>query len=255
MFTIIGGDGKEYGPVTADQIRAWITAGRASLDTSAKTVGSEEWRRLGDYAEFTPNAAPPPMDQPSFARPSTPESAYASGAGSALPSHAGAPRQVLAGVGARTGAACINAFLYFISLMPGSVLFGLKLLKEHPELARGGMLSPENINMAALTSNVLWIYAGLAVAMIVQCIFLTVNGQNVGKLIAGVRVVNASDDKPAGFVRGALVRFVMPVVLMMLLNIFLPLGFLFLIVDYCFMFREDRRCLHDLMAGTKVVKA
>jgi hypothetical protein len=59
MFTIIGGDGKEYGPVTADQVRAWIEAGRANLETQAKPLGSEEWRRLGDFAEFGA-AAPPP---------------------------------------------------------------------------------------------------------------------------------------------------------------------------------------------------
>ena len=33
------------------------------------------------------------------------------------------------------------------------------------------------------------------------------------------------------------------------------LGFVFLLVDFCFIFREDARCLHDLSAGTKVVKA
>jgi hypothetical protein len=59
MFTIIGGDGKEYGPVTADQVRAWIAGGRATLETKAKALGSEEWRRLGDYAEFG-SAAPLP---------------------------------------------------------------------------------------------------------------------------------------------------------------------------------------------------
>lgn len=61
MFTIIGGDGKEYGPVSADQIRAWLAGGRANLETKAKAIGSEEWRRLGDLAEFTgAGSAPPP---------------------------------------------------------------------------------------------------------------------------------------------------------------------------------------------------
>jgi hypothetical protein len=41
MFTIIGGDGVEYGPVSADQVRAWITAGRANLETKAKTLDAE----------------------------------------------------------------------------------------------------------------------------------------------------------------------------------------------------------------------
>ena len=61
MFTIIGGDGKEYGPVTADQVRAWIASGRANLDTQARALGTEEWRRLGDYAEFGAAALPPAL--------------------------------------------------------------------------------------------------------------------------------------------------------------------------------------------------
>lgn len=66
MFTIIGGDGKEYGPVTAEQVRAWIAAGRANLDTKAKAVGSDEWKRVGDFAEFTdaPGAAAVPPSIP-----------------------------------------------------------------------------------------------------------------------------------------------------------------------------------------------
>lgn len=58
MFTIIGGDGKEYGPVSTEQIRAWLAAGRANLDTKAKAVGTEEWRRLGDFADFVGGSAP-----------------------------------------------------------------------------------------------------------------------------------------------------------------------------------------------------
>ena len=60
MFTIIGGDGKEYGPVSSEQVRAWLAGGRASLTTKAKAVGTEEWRTLGDFAEFTGTGAPPP---------------------------------------------------------------------------------------------------------------------------------------------------------------------------------------------------
>lgn len=59
MYTIIGGDGKEYGPVTTDQLRAWIAAGRANLDTKAKAEGTDAWQRLGDFPEFS--ATPPPM--------------------------------------------------------------------------------------------------------------------------------------------------------------------------------------------------
>jgi uncharacterized RDD family membrane protein YckC len=72
----------------------------------------------------------------------------------------------------------------------------------------------------------------------------------------GMRVVRADDGQPAGFVRGALLRFLLPVMIVIVLNMFTAvIGFLFLLVDLSFMAREDGRCLHDLMAGTRVVKA
>jgi hypothetical protein len=75
MYTIIGGDGKEYGPVTADQVRSWIAGGRANLDTKVKAAGSDEWRRVADVPEITgaggtPAAAAAALAQlPAVARP------------------------------------------------------------------------------------------------------------------------------------------------------------------------------------------
>jgi len=57
MFTILGADGKEYGPVAADKIQAWITGGRANLQTKARREGETEWKTLGDFAEFNAAAA------------------------------------------------------------------------------------------------------------------------------------------------------------------------------------------------------
>ena len=57
MFIIIGGDGKEYGPVSAEQVRSWLASGRANLQTKAKYAGTEEWHTLGEYTEFTSAAA------------------------------------------------------------------------------------------------------------------------------------------------------------------------------------------------------
>lgn len=64
MFTIIGGDGKEYGPVSAEQVRSWLASGRANLSTKAKYAGTEDWHTLGEYTEFTTTAVaamPPPI--------------------------------------------------------------------------------------------------------------------------------------------------------------------------------------------------
>src|SRR5438874_1913509 len=52
MYKIIGADQKEYGPVTADQINAWILEGRANGQTQVQPEGSAEWRPLSTFPEF-----------------------------------------------------------------------------------------------------------------------------------------------------------------------------------------------------------
>src|SRR5689334_7745578 len=60
MYTIVGGDGKEYGPITAAHIREWIRDDRVNLQTRAKLDRENVWKTLGDFAEFSrPSAAAP----------------------------------------------------------------------------------------------------------------------------------------------------------------------------------------------------
>jgi hypothetical protein len=53
MFKIIGADRKEYGPVTADQIRQWIRENRVNQQTMACREGSLDWVPLGKTSDFT----------------------------------------------------------------------------------------------------------------------------------------------------------------------------------------------------------
>jgi len=64
MFKIIGADGQQYGPVSAEQLRQWITEGRANAQTLVQAEGSADWKPLGQFSEFATApgaAAPPPM--------------------------------------------------------------------------------------------------------------------------------------------------------------------------------------------------
>ena len=137
MFIIIGGDGREYGPATADQVRAWINGGRANLETKAKLAGANEWCRLGDFPEFGGAAEPP-----SIAAPADPTAAEAR------------PAAEPAGVGARTGAALINAFIYFCSLLPGGLWLSRKLIEANPDLAKGGFPKLEDLDMTGVAEGV-----------------------------------------------------------------------------------------------------
>lgn len=59
MYKIIGADGREYGPVTGEQLREWISTGRANLQTKAQREGATEWKPLSDFPEFAGAAAAP----------------------------------------------------------------------------------------------------------------------------------------------------------------------------------------------------
>jgi hypothetical protein len=52
MYKIIGGDQKEYGPVSADEVIAWILEGRANTQTRAKGEGDTDWKTLAAFPEF-----------------------------------------------------------------------------------------------------------------------------------------------------------------------------------------------------------
>ena len=65
MYKIIGADQKEYGPVSADQIRQWIREGRANATTVCQAEGTTGWRALSTFPEFGfPQPAPPLPPQP-----------------------------------------------------------------------------------------------------------------------------------------------------------------------------------------------
>jgi hypothetical protein len=53
MYRIIGVDGREYGPISADQLRQWISENRANASTPSLTEGATDWKPLGSLPEFS----------------------------------------------------------------------------------------------------------------------------------------------------------------------------------------------------------
>lgn len=60
MFKIIGADLKEYGPISAEQLRQWIAEGRVNAQTKVLPEGALEWKTMADLPEFAP-LLPKPM--------------------------------------------------------------------------------------------------------------------------------------------------------------------------------------------------
>jgi len=76
--------------------------------------------------------------------------------------------------------------------------------------------------------------------------FLKANGQTIGKMLTKIRISDLQGNVP-DFTKVILLRY-LPITLVQWFGGFLPL------LDVLFIFRGDRRCIHDLLAGTKVVK-
>jgi hypothetical protein len=58
-YQIIGVDGRQYGPVSGEQLQQWIAEGRANAQTHVFAEGANEWKPLGTLPEFTGHFAPP----------------------------------------------------------------------------------------------------------------------------------------------------------------------------------------------------
>ena len=51
-YTIIGGDGKQYGPITGEELRKWISEGRLSAQSLAKADSDAEFRTLSTFSRI-----------------------------------------------------------------------------------------------------------------------------------------------------------------------------------------------------------
>jgi len=51
-YDMIGGNGNSYGPVSADQIRRWISEKRANAGTHIRLSGLVEWGPISSFSEF-----------------------------------------------------------------------------------------------------------------------------------------------------------------------------------------------------------
>ena len=243
MFTIVGGDGKEYGPITAAHIREWILDGRVNLQTKAKLDRENVWKTLGDFAEFARQAAPaptlpsaPPLlaARPDSAAPTRP-------AGLAAPA---SPRWL------RLPAAVIDGLLKVLCYLPITIPLLRTAFAEAMHGEQRSFAEISQLTTQIVDENLPHALPLFALLLLVQGGLLAWRSQSVGKLLLGLRIVSLADHAPAGFVRAFLLRGTMP----FLLEQIPVLGLIFWVVDSCFILRSDQRCLHDLVAGTRVVK-
>ncbi|MBI1289779.1 RDD family protein [bacterium] len=105
----------------------------------------------------------------------------------------------------------------------------------------------ESLTLGEQVGFLVW---GYAVFLILHGYLLATRGQTIGKLLVKTRIVDM-DGNRVPFGKLVVLRY-----FLIGLIAYIPcVGGLFGIANVLWIFSEDRRCLHDHIAGTKVVEA
>lgn len=135
---------------------------------------------------------------------------------------------------ARLGAALIDGIIAMLATLPIMKMTGLW------EQAMNG----ETLSFQAMFWGALY---GFAVFLLVNGYFLKRDGQTVGKKLLGIKITTLTGAVPDFWPMVAKRYLVFWVIT------YLPfVGNLIALVDALFIFRDDKRCLHDHLAGTVV---
>ena len=137
----------------------------------------------------------------------------------------------------RLGASLIDGLTIMIFTVPAMYLTG-----AFDNISKGTQPSTEyNIALAALA---------LVVFFILNIKLLMKNGQTIGKMALGIKIVDLDGNLP-GMKKHLLKRYAV---------YFIPgqvpvIGQLFSFVNILFIFGKQKRCIHDYFAGTKVINS
>lgn len=143
----------------------------------------------------------------------------------------------LATRGARLGGAMIDGLIAIATIWPAMYLLGMF------DRAMQGQQSIGDILGGAVL--------GFALFLLINGYLLANRGQTVGKMLVKTRIVSVEDKKILPLWKLILLRYV-PVSV----AAYLPLVGPFLnLANVLIIFRDDRRCAHDHIAGTVVIKA
>lgn len=221
QYKIIGGDGREYGPATLDELKSWIRDGRVAGSTPIWRSDTGLWSPAAQYTEIrgdlTQVIAAAGMAAVQSARP--------------------------AGFWARLGAYLVDRII--MSLV-SSFVWGVIVAAmgwKYPEPPTNMVTVQDMLNYVH-SLGPLFGYQLVVIfilGFIYEVIFNGSFGATLGKMAIGARIVKM-DGTRIGYGTAAARWFGER-----LSDILCFSGYLFVA------FREDKRALHDLLVGTRVI--
>jgi uncharacterized RDD family membrane protein YckC len=156
----------------------------------------------------------------------------------------------LASRGSRLGAVILDGLILGLPFVPSYMIAFSRLGFGHAAAGRGA--NPFAV-YAAIGGTGIWFYLGLACAIVslsITTALVSRNGQTIGKKWLGIKVVR-KDGSKATLARIFWLRYLLNTVFMLI-----PfLGTLYSLIDPLFIFGAAKRCVHDHLADTIVVRA
>ncbi len=232
----IARNGQQLGVFAVEEINPGLATGRFLPDDLFWTEGMADWQPLD--AKFSASDTTPTPAFSAAAAEAPAFNPYAAPQANIV-TPAMMPQLKLASRGARLGAAVLDTIIVMFAISVPAVA-GVVLMGQ-AEKGEG-----DDVSVAAVLCFVL---AGVVMIglLVWNAVWLTKYGQTLAKRMLKIRIVSFPEGRNAGFVKAFLLRTVVNAII----NQVVPL---YGIVDACFIFRQDQRCLHDLIADTTVVE-
>lgn len=232
----IARNGQQLGVFTEVEIQSGMASGQFLLDDLLWSEGMADWQPVG--GRFQAPVALQSVAVVSSTQPYNPYAAPLSNV-AVLP---GANVE-LASLGKRFGAAVLDSLVAMVVTGVPYAVFMMSMVSTEKNN------QPPEFTPLAIGALVFLGVASLAL-LITNLVLLTTRGQTLGKMWLGIRIVSHPGAEMPGFVKAVLLRgFVNG-----LISAVPCLGPLYALVDICFVFSDNRRCIHDLIAGTQVIE-
>ncbi|NJL19437.1 MAG: RDD family protein [Bdellovibrionaceae bacterium] len=232
-------NGEQAGPFPTDVVRKKWADGEINADTLMWKDGMADWEPVSQHLSPATSQNPVPLPGLQMPAPAAPNPATTAtyAPGSILPTTAVTEDWTLANRLPRLGAALLDGVFTLICIAPGLIALMLT-----------GAVATDNPT-GAIIAGILIFFGSLA-ALGVQIFLLATKSQSLGKMLLRLRIYNVQTRAPADWVKTIILRaFVNG-----LIGGVPYIGALYGLVDVGFIFRQDRRCIHDLIAGTVVGK-
>jgi uncharacterized RDD family membrane protein YckC len=231
----IARDNQQLGQFDEGVVRQKLASGEFLASDLCWTEGMADWQPLGQVV--TAVEAPLIVSEVNPYAPPTVEQTYRAAAMST-----GAP---LATLGQRFLGAMLDGLAALVALLPMIMAIGSAAVVEAAQGKEpSAAVAEPNMGLMA-TSGFLFL-----VLLVINIIWLIKRGQTIGKRIVGTRIVGLESDENPGGVKTVLLRGIVNGIIGALPFV----GSIYSLVDILFIFGQDRRCLHDLLAGTRVVQ-